>query len=357
MSFFIGNDVANTKILHVTKNTRTITELKSGELSDTIFHSNLNYIRVTKVQGSILNSVLTVTQSVRDAIGTNGWIVVNSSGICIPAIWGRSLNPDTATYSPFYGKWSGLSLRLGRNATGPGPGPNNYQYDWIDLDSTNNGTCTIYVFSLDITNSVFSKIPTTNNEFLMGNGQLNIKGFNVLDSAYISTAEVNNVDDKINVFGKIFQITNTNIIGNSVSLISNPSYSAILRNNVPIIHSKLNTSMRYRGSKSIYLPGNPGRYANWNIVSASVDFDEPLPDNAFIVCSLNALNNFTSDNNCFLFHNSCGEVLFGRLAFNILTHWKVSAQVTTSQFILRSYFMVAGSYSILGNTYTIHIFY
>lgn len=353
MSLFIGNDLAATKILHMAKNTHTDTELKSGELSDTIFHSNLNYVRVIRAEGTILNSVLTVTQAVKDLMGTKGWIVVNSSGVCIPAIWGRSLNPDAATYSPFYGKWSDLSLRLGRNATVPGPG-NNY---WIDLDSSNNGTCKIYIFSIDILSFTFSKLPTTNNEFLLGNGTINVRGFNVLDSAYISAAEVNNVDDKVTIFGKLFQFTNTNITDNAVALISNPLYSAILRGGVPIIHSTKNTPMRYRGTKSVYLPGNPGKYADWKVVSATINFDEPLPDNAFIICSLNALNNYPSDNNSFLFHNNCGEVVFGRLAFNTLTHWKVSVQVTNLQFILRSYFMVAGSYSILGNTYTIHIFY
>lgn len=357
MSLFIGNDTSSTKILHMAKNTHTDTELKSGELSDTVFHSNLNYVRVVKAQGTILNSVLTVTQAVKDLMGTKGWIVVNSSGLCIPAIWGKSLNPDKATYTPFYGKWNGLSMRLGRNATGPGPGPNNYQYDWIDLDSSNNGTCKIYIFSIDILSSAFSKIPTTNNEFLLGNGTINVRGFNILDSAYISAAAVNNVDDIVTIFGKLFQFTNTNITDNTVALISNPLYSAILRGGIPIMHSTKNTPMRYRGTKSVYLPGNPGRYAKWHVVTAVINFDEPLPDNAFILCSLNALNNSPSDNNSFLFHNNCGETMFGRLAFNILTHWKISAQVTANQFILRSYFMVAGNYSILGNTYTIHIFY
>lgn len=351
MSLYIGNDLAATKILHMAKGTHIDTELKSGELSDTIFHSNLNYVRVIRAEGTILNSVLTVTQAVRDLIGTNSWIVVNRSGVCIPAIWGRSLDPDNPVYTPWYGKWDGLSIRLGVDEGIL------YGYSFYDLDASHNGVCKIYIFSIDMLSSTFSKIPTTNNEFLLGNGTINVRGFNVLDSAYISAAEVNNVDDKVTIFGKLFQFTNTNITDNAVSLISNPLYSAILRGGVPIIHSTKNTPMRYRGTKSIYLPGNGGSYAKWNIVSATVNFDEPLPDNAFIICSLNALNNYPSDNNSFLFHNNCGEVVFGRLAFNILTHWKVSVQVTNSQFILRSYFMAAGSYSILGNTYAIHIFY
>lgn len=351
MSMYIGNDIVNSKVLHMAKNTHTDTELKSGELPDTIFHSNLNYVRVIKTSGNILNSVLTVSQSTKDLIGTNGWIVVNSNGIGIPAIWGQSLNPDAGVPGPFYGKWDGLSIRLGKDIGGY------YGYDWIDIDSSNNGTCKIYIFSIDILNFTFTKLPTTNNEFLLGRGTINIRGFNILDSAYISTEVVNDIDDKITMLGKLFQFTNTNIVSSSVSLISNSSYSAIFRGEYPIIHSLKNTSMRYRGTKSVYLPGNPGRFAEWNIVSASITFDEPLPANAFILCSLNALGNFASDNNSFLFSNNCGETMFGRLGFNRLTHWKVSAQVTPNQFILISYFMVAGSYSILGNTYTIHIFY
>ena len=357
MSLYAGNDSASNKVLHLTSNSHTSAELKSGELPDTIFHSNLNYVRVTKASGNILNSVLTVSQTTKDLIGTNGWIIVDKNKVCIPAIWGFSLNPDAGTYGPTYGKWTGLTLRLGRNATGPGPGPNNAAYDWIDIDSSHNGTCAIYIFSINTLNFTFTKIPITNNEVVLGNGNLNIRGFNILDSAYISANTVNDVDDAVSIFGKTFQFTNTNISGNSVSLISNPTYTAILRDNIPIVHSLKNTSMRYRGTKTVYLPGNGGTYNSWNVVSASVAFDEPLPDNAFIICSLNALNNYASNNNSFMFPNNCGETMFGRMAFNRLSHWKVSVQVTNTYILFRSYFIVAGSYSILGNTYTIHIFY
>ena len=349
MSLFLGSDNSLGKILHITSTPHTASEMKGNELSDTVFHSNLNYVRIIKTTGVILDGIMTVTQETRNIIGTNAWIVVSAAGVYIPSIWGQSIS--SAVVSPEYGKWNGLTIRLGKDPTASGT------HDLYPVDATYNGTCKIYVFSVDITNSTFNKIPVTNNEINVRGNSLTVRGFDILNSSYLTANTINSVDDKISVFGKTFQVTNTNIAETTTSLVSNPSFTAIYRGTTPIIHSQYSTSIRYRGSKSIYLPGNPGRYGKYNVVKASVNFDEPLPSHAFIVCSLNALNTFPSDNNSFLFPNSCGEFMIGILSFNILTHWKVSAQVTTTSFILRSYFMVKGSYSILGNTYTIHIFY
>lgn len=47
MSMFIGKDSSNNSTLHITKNTHTLLDLKSGILPDTIFHSSMPYFTYT----------------------------------------------------------------------------------------------------------------------------------------------------------------------------------------------------------------------------------------------------------------------------------------------------------------------
>ena len=77
MSMFIGRDNSNNSILHITKGIRSLSELKSGILNDTVFHNDLPFYRykIHKITGTNVKSGY-----VLGGASGNNWPINNDTG-------------------------------------------------------------------------------------------------------------------------------------------------------------------------------------------------------------------------------------------------------------------------------------
>ena len=244
MSLYIGNDATH-KIMHVTSNEHTIAELKSGILADTVFHSNLNYVYMVKHTGNITNSLLTVSQIVKDLMTVNPCIIQAQNGTWLQP-FESYVQSKGAT-----GTWisGGVTMTIGY------PAPPN---GWPALyNATYNGTCNIFI-AVNVTASSFTHIAKSGSDIVLGNQKILIGGFDILNTGYVQRVQLNNVDDVINMAGEIIQITNTSNSPTSMSLKSWNGRTQILRNDVPIIDTAFGTPMEYKGTYSLYLDKNGG---------------------------------------------------------------------------------------------------
>lgn len=362
MSFYLGSNSIGNKVLHMTKSVNTVEELKSGVLTNTIFHSDLNYVTAKKYTGTILNGMLTIDESLRAELNTRIWIIVSASGAFI--------NPyiQYDEYSGVsYGTWlTATTMRLAANS-----GPvwtylgSSYvpKFAWRSapiLDSTHNGECEIFTFSASETS--FYPSVKLNNEIKVGQGIINIGGVDLTNVGYISRGILNNIDPQFTIQGIPIQITNVNFTASdSLEIISNSAVSLISRAAQPIIHSILGHSMEYKYTTTAYSPANSGIYGNYTTVEYKTNFSSPVSDNAFIVMSFpngTILGNKDGYNSTLIPINIdfiCFRFVSGKLG-GTLIHHLLYIKADNTGITIKNSFLVYGAVSYTGEYFTYHLF-
>lgn len=362
MSLYLGDNTAGNKVLHITKSTSTIEELKSGVSTNTVFHSDLNYVTVKKCTGTILDGILTIDSSLRAELDAKIWIVVSSSDTFI--------NPyiQYDEYSGIsYGTWiTATTMRLAANS-----GPvwtylgSSYvpKYAWRSapiLSSTHNGECKIFIFSASETQ--FYPSLKTNNEIKIGQGTVNIGGVDLTSMGYVSRGVLNSMDPWFTIQGIPIQITNVNFTpADSLEIVSNPTMSLISRASQPIIHSTLGHSMEYKRTATAYSPANAGTYGKYTTVEYKTNFSSPVSDSAFIVMSFpngTILGDKDGYNSILIPVNVdfiCFRFLDGRLG-STLIHHLFYIKADNIGITIKNSFLVYGPVSYNGEHFTYHLF-
>lgn len=264
MSLYTGKDYSGTSVLHLTQGVTDIGSMKSGILSNTVFHSELPYASWEKIDCTPTNirgvPFIAISGVDADILG-NGkniyFMCANNS-----VIQGVQLvrNFETSLLSKKYGCWYS-SYNYNNGFYQPVGYPNSgfpYFLPYWGSDLSN-----VSLYKLNIQNGVYQGISKPNNEILINPPNLLVRGVNLLNLKYFSPNVVNNVDTVINCAGSQFQLLNSST-PSTLSLVSNSIESSIYKDDQILFSSLAKSQINYGGyinvgtnissSRSITLP-------------------------------------------------------------------------------------------------------
>ena len=199
MSFYLGTDNANKKVMHITKGVNTIPQLKSGVLSNTIFHSSLPYLRWEErpvinvaVSGGITTA--TISPSVAEELRVNkyGFLFIVDGQLYNTGSLHRIVQFSTQIA---YGIWTNGSDFSGE----PSSTYNRYRM---------SGSFTqVKLIFLTNTYRGLAEIPSLpGNDILVSNAGIMVNGVNLTSLKYLSNGVINGIDTVFSVGGRQFQL-------------------------------------------------------------------------------------------------------------------------------------------------------
>ena len=100
MSLYIGKDINNNSVLHITIGTHSLPDLKSGILSDTIFHNDLPFYSYTIYP---ITGTQTKSAYVQGPASGNNWSIMAGSGTTVTVReFGMSVEAAIAVTNSYY---------------------------------------------------------------------------------------------------------------------------------------------------------------------------------------------------------------------------------------------------------------
>lgn len=273
MSLYVGKDSSGTAVLHLTKGATDLATIKSGVLSNTVFHSELPYATWTQVPCSPITirnvNFIAISEADATALG-NGkniyFMTINNS-----IIQGIQVvnNFPTSVYNRKFGGWYSIYNYNGGfyQPMGYPTAENRYFLPYWGSNLAN-----IALYKLNITNGVYQAVPKLNNEVLINPPVLSVRGVDLLTFKYLSPNVVNGVDRTISCYGSTFQLLNSSQ-PSSLSLVSNSTESSIYKDGSPLFSSLVNTKAQYYGYEVV------GTY-----ITSSRSFTLPADSIGSLVC-------------------------------------------------------------------------
>lgn len=263
MSFYLGTDNTNKKVMHITKGVDTVPQLKSGVLGNTIFHSSLPYLDFIELPVTRANSG-GYTQAILSSADA-GWLGTNNIAYCFVVdngiYSGGSYLDRESTYSnsnPWdfkginrqtaYGTWSatypdfGWSFDYKPNST--------YR---VYTMSGSYSTVRCFAFSNIVNRAYVPKVPS-NYSVLLKNSGIIVNGINLLNYSYVNKGVINNTDKSAAIPGQTVQFINSNTTG-ELSVISSSVKTEILKGGKALFSTLGDGKVIYKGMASTSFPG------------------------------------------------------------------------------------------------------
>lgn len=236
MSFFIGKDNNDRAVIHITSDTVSESVIKSGEISSTIFHSDLQYLGFEVFEPS---EVYTKNPTSRSGKTTPGgkmcsftddfylkfsgnsrrmfFMSVAGESYMTPILtgtyirnfvytvhWYSTANPDFSTSDGVYN-----SLDYPTST---------YKYAFIMTSSTD-----IKAVLSNYSDGNFIVPPTSGNDIYLDKNEMLVNGVDLREYRYICSGTINSIDDTTNINGNTYQLINSTPKSGSMSISSNGS--------------------------------------------------------------------------------------------------------------------------------------
>lgn len=223
MSIFIGKDNLNNPLLHITKTSKSASAMKTGVVSDTVFHSDLGYIEYENYACTIVDSGVSYASIPTEALNL---IVSNkrmyffvyqlSSGVYTQYL---SVIANTPGNAYFYN--SALS------AYGYYPSSTYYR-----LRLPVSGVLSCYICIVNIDDNGFIPRTLPQNDIRIGAGDFIVKGVDLLDYKYIQSSTINDQDIAFQVnSNETFQLINSVPSVETIEIKGSPIKQEILKGN------------------------------------------------------------------------------------------------------------------------------
>lgn len=247
MSLYAGKDGSGTGILHLTKGQTDLASMKSGVLSNTVFHSELPYASWEKIPcySTVIRDVPFIAISEADAVtlgnGKNIYFMCINNSV----IQGIQLikNFETSLYNKKYGCWYAIW-----NYNGGFYQPLGYPtYDFhYFLPYWGSDLSNVALYKLNIQGGVYQGITKASNEILINPPTLSVRGVDLLTLKYFSPNVVNATDTIITCAGSQFQLINSHA-ASTLSLVSNSYESSIYKDDSILFSSLVESKITYAG--------------------------------------------------------------------------------------------------------------
>ena len=253
MSLFVGKDNAGTPILHLTTTQNSTSELKAGELSSTVFHSNFNYLlyeRFTSVGQTQMGSVRT---NYNHIMPISTWISVPTEALnlLINSRYVMFIIADGTIYNYRAGSWRIGDDYLVRAI---------HRYEWHPdtssvinanyklVPSSGYGSLHIWghysnidliVCNLSIVDQAIKYPAFTSSDLKINSSGVVVKGINLNRLQYLSRNIINSTDSTFNtIYDGAYQLINS--VNNTYSGLEIVSSSGIqIKNNGKAVFSTL----------------------------------------------------------------------------------------------------------------------
>lgn len=257
MSLYVGKDTNGVGVMHLTQGPTDLNSMKSGILSNTIFHSLLKYTtwtsyNLTPVTRESGNVFLRLDSSVAADIGANRRLFIVVIGGTVVQYISQVYNFDGVygwRNGGWFGQWYGGGTQLYDEAAIPDGG----HYDYLPPAGMDLSNSKLYV--LNLTDTGYININTPANDIQIKNTLIKVRGVDLLNLKYISPNKINNVDTVLSLNGKLIQLINSYTFNPSkLSLISNRSESSIYRNGEAIFTSNVKCNINYLGTQPRIIP-------------------------------------------------------------------------------------------------------
>ena len=241
MSFYLGNDNSNNNVMHITKNGHSAADMRSGVLTDTVFHSDLPYITYSVYEAEeyvdyYLNGLHNTT-SFKMPSACVADILSNDKAYFV--IVGTSVLLSCDSYIAKVPFGSNITVRVGIGtwyySHGYAGAEQIYYDDYVHTTTSGylykkiqgSGKRGIKVVVLNVTRTgVYIPPVFTSTDILVKGSGILVKGIDLLNYKYISPAVVNSSDFVFSNTNSSFQLVNS-VPGSSLGLVSNSSKTEI----------------------------------------------------------------------------------------------------------------------------------
>ena len=252
MSLYVGKDANGAGVMHLTQGPTELSSMKSGILSNTVFHSSLKYVTwteypLTPVVRENGSTFLRLDMYVAADIGANRRLfIVSIGGVVIQHVT-QVYNFDNV-YSWRNGGWFGAWYGGGNQYYNESSVPDGGHYDYLPPAGMDLSNSKLYV--LNLTDTGYLPISTPANDIRVSRASIVVRGVDLLNLKYISPNQINSVDTVLNLGGRSLQLINSYTFSPSVlSLISNRSETSIYKNGQAIFTSLNKCNINYLGSQ------------------------------------------------------------------------------------------------------------
>ena len=295
MSLLVGKDDSNNSVLHITRGVSTLSSLKSGENTNTVFHSNMNFLTHTDIPCTFSGTKVVLSRSVAASLGSsnalflviindavyNGefyqdrkssWVNYVIRGVYQVTTKGVWADGDNATFGWYYGNKPSYDY--------------NAFYSGITITSAR-------IVKLNVVNNTFVPPPQSGNYVRIdGSSGVVVNGVYLSTLSYISKTIVNSSDPTFTIFGGALMQLVTPSTSAGTSLRSSGGVTEILSGTKVIISSQLSYRqfIRSSGSKDIgainlyrtgWSPRN--RTTVEDLLFSSFSGDIPLASDIFVI--------------------------------------------------------------------------
>ena len=252
MSLYVGKEETGVGVLHLTNGDTSLTSIKSGILSNTVFHSLLKYTTwnehtLTPITRESGNVFLRLDSSVAADIGANRRLFLVSIDGTIVQYISQVYNFDGIygwRNGGWFGQWYGGGTKLYSESAIPDGG----HYDYLPPAGMNLSNSKLYI--LNLTDTGYLPISTPTNDIRISKSNIIVRGVDLLNLRYVSPNQINSVDTILNLGGRSLQLINSYTFSPStLSLISNRVEASIYRNGQAIFTSLNKCNINYLGTQ------------------------------------------------------------------------------------------------------------
>ena len=288
MSMFIGNSLQG-KILHITKGSTELGDIKGSPIGTTIFHSNLNYVNIQhlyssniyihEVHGNVKSTWFDVDQNTKNLMESYIWFIIASNGEVVKSALEVNMwqSEPTGAY-PYTSGWvnGSLSYQIVRLLY---DGSIRGKFYPDGIDSRYLGACSVCITNVTNTGQVLLPSPLE-TDILIKPNEVRIKGRDFLNFRFITPSITNSEDLVGTTSSGAFQILNSVPASGSLIFKSNSSETSIYKGSKPVISTNISKNMeiRYTGLFSPILKG----YTNTTFGTTVLSFPAVLPANSIV---------------------------------------------------------------------------
>lgn len=230
MSFYLGTGGSG-KIMHITKGSHSDNVMQGSILSDTVFHSDLDYITYSLhiassiedllLSGSKVGTVVKLPTSALSLINNGYWyfIIYKVSGV-----WYQYLN--YLSNAPTNIRWTTTNDYASSLAYYPDA---SHLYANLLISAGVTVTDCYFVVIDNLTTTGYEEINKPANDVFLGNGDIVVKGVDLFDLTYINANPINLEDISFNTnSGQMQLINSASAMPGTMSLKSNSLKTEIL---------------------------------------------------------------------------------------------------------------------------------
>lgn len=226
MSFYLGTGGSG-KLMHITKGSHDKTSMQGASLPDTVFHSDLNYITYDMYAADSIDDFVVsgIKRSTRckiplaalNEINLNKWYFVIYK---VAGVWYQHLS--TVANSPTSLSWYPTASSFEQAYY---PSSAKLYADLMTADTVIEAC--YFVIIKNLTTLGYEPLTKPSTDVRVGNGDIVVKGIDLLDLRYISANPINSDDISFYSNSGLMQLVNSTSASGAMSLISNSSKTEI----------------------------------------------------------------------------------------------------------------------------------